>query len=647
MKKIITLPFIFLFLTTFIFGQNIKAEEKQALIQHMNDVNKEWLNQNVSLPILEKEISFPSDQFRIQMHLFLVEKVLRERIVSNLNSVQIYNRNHFLDVLKEYASSGVFPKNIYHQNRQPYFVDHLKTACAVGHLIQKSGDDDLVEKIRKENNFGYLAQLEIEYPEINSWATENGFTTSELAWIQPGYPPASQSYSEVGNGGGVEGKINVMKTNSDGNLLIMAGDFTEVDGVAANSIIGWDGENWQTFGDGVDGEIFTISIKSPWEFYIGGNFSLYGNTEPCNIAYWNGSTWESMQSGEMNGTVYTLLNYGGLVAGGDFQNIDNQPIKYLAKLPNGNNPEWNNYARRLIPGTITYEYIDDAFAVNGAVRSLQNINGHILIGGNFTETAPGLSNSNINSFATKNLSYWYNDNWETGFDDGLESVETTFYGSDGKIYSGGSLEYENDLGIFNAGFWEFSMFEQIGYAEGENRVHGFLEHNGSIYGYGDIQPFFSTIWSKGFVVVGGDFGFGLGGLGALFDKAVRTAEVFQDEIYFAGDFTTVQFSNTNSEFNGLARSPFTGETNSVKEGVFVKNKIQIFNAANQLNIRYEDIEDNTILNLFNLQGQILKSINLPQGSQELEVGLSEWSSGMYVYQVVNNKGKQAGKFHVN
>ena len=656
MEKVITLPFvtlknvllfILLISANIIFAQNIQPEEKQTLFQHLNEVNKEWSKQNVSLDVLENEISFPSDQFRIQMHLILVEKILRERIVTKLTATQISNRNHLLDVLKEYAASGVFPKNIYHQNRQPYFVDHLETACAVGHLIQESGATDLVEKIKSENNFAYLAELEKDYPEINAWANENGFSTEELAWIQPGYPPAAQSYSEVGNGGGVEGKINVMKTSSDGNLLIMAGDFSEVDGVAANSVIGWDGENWQTFGDGVAGEIHAIATQSQGKFYIGGNFILNGNEAFSNIAFWNGTSWEGIQEGEMNGTVYTLLNYGGLIAGGDFQNVDNQPIKYLAKLSSGTNPEWNNHARRLISGTITYEYIDDAFAVDGPVRSLQNIDGHILIGGDFSETAPDISNSNVNSFSTKNLCYWYSNDWETGFDDAPESVETTFHGSDGKIYTGGSLEHENDLGIFNAGFWEYNMFEQIGYDEGENRVHGFIEHNGTIYSYGDIQPFFSMVWSKGFVAVGGDFGSGWGGLGALFDKSVRAAEVFQEEIYFAGDFTSILFSSTNSEFNGLAKSPFLGETNSVEEGVFEKNKIQIFNAENQLNIRYENLGKNTTLNLFNLQGQLLRSINLPQGSHDLEVGLSSWPGGMYVYQVVNEEGKQAGKFHVN
>lgn len=656
MEKVITLPFatlknvLFLFLlisVKSIFAQNIQPGEKQTLFQHLNEVNKEWSKQNISLDILEKEISFSTDQFRIQMHLFLVEQILRERIVTKLTPAQISNRNHFLDVLKKYAASGVFPENIYHQNRQPYFVDHLETACAVGHLIQESGATDLAEKIKKENNFAYLAELETEFPAINSWATENGFTTEELAWIQPGYPPAAQSYSEVGNGGGVEGKINVMKTSADGNLLIMAGDFTEVDGILANSIIAWDGENWLTFGEGVEGEVHAIATQAQGKFYIGGNFILNGAEEFSNIAFWNGTSWEGIQKGEMNGTVYTLLSYGGLIAGGDFQNIDNQPIRYLAKLSSGSDPVWNNYARKNIPGTINYEYIDDAFVVDGPVRSLQNIDGHILIGGDFLETAPDISNANVNSISTKNLAYWYNNDWEAGFDNALESVETTLHGSDGKIYTGGSLEYENDLGIFNAGFWEFNMFEQLGYDEGENRVHGFVEHNGTIYGYGDIQPFFSTVWSRGFVAVGGEFGSQWGGLGALFDKSVRAAEVFQEEIYFAGDFTSISFSLTNSDFAGLAKSPFLGETNSVEEGVFEKNKIQIFNVENQLNIRYENLGKNATMNLFNLQGQILKSINLPQGSHELEVELSSWSGGMYVYEVVNENGKQAGKFHVN
>ena len=64
-----------------------------------------------------------------------------------------------------------------------------------------------------------------------------------------------------------------------------------------------------------------------------------------------------------------------------------------------------------------------------------------MLGGDFSQTAPDISDTDINQISTKNLVYWYNNNWETGFEDALESVQTTFHGSDGKIYTGGSLEY--------------------------------------------------------------------------------------------------------------------------------------------------------------------------------------------------------------
>ena len=330
---------LLLFLSSSIIAQDIQPEENQTLFQHLNSVNKEWSKQNVLLEILEKNISFSSDKFRIQMHLLLVEKVLRERINTKLTTTQVNKRNHFLDVLNKYALSGVFPRNLYHDNRQPYIVDHLETACAVGHLIKESGAAGLVRKIKEENNFAYLIELKDKYQEIDKWVDENGFTIDELAWIQPGYSPASQSYSQVGNGGGVEGKINVMRMSEDGSVLYMAGDFTEIDGVSANSIIAWDGENWITFGAGVEGEIFAIATSSQDKIYIGGNFNLYGSATPTNIAFWNGTNWESLQNGAMNGTVYTLLNnYGELIAGGDFQTIDSKPIKYLAKLSNSANP---------------------------------------------------------------------------------------------------------------------------------------------------------------------------------------------------------------------------------------------------------------------------------------------------------------------
>ena len=42
-------------------------------------------------------------------------------------------RHDLLASLEEYAGQQVFPQNIYHAHRQPYFIDHKGTHCAVGH----------------------------------------------------------------------------------------------------------------------------------------------------------------------------------------------------------------------------------------------------------------------------------------------------------------------------------------------------------------------------------------------------------------------------------------------------------------------------------------------------------------------------------
>ena len=634
---------VFILFSPSVFSQSLLPQTEESLFQHLIEVNQEWEKQSLDLSFLQNKKSFKNDNERIQLHLQLVEKILRKSDVTKLTSQQIANRFHYLDVLNDYWKRGIFPINTFHNQRQPYFVDQQGTACAVGYLVKESGAQEIVDLIQKENNYAYIEELQKHYPELQNWAEQNGFTLDELTWIQPGYFPALQEYRAVGNDEGVAGKINVMKTNTVGDLLIMAGDFSAVDGVPANSIIAWDGEEWITFGNGVEGEIFAIDTKSDGTIYIGGDFVLNDDPNFSNIAYWDGTSWNGLQQGDMQGTVYALSKRNDLIVGGDFQSIDNQDISYLAKY-DFSDQGWNDYSRIYNSETFMFDTVYHAFAVNGPVRSFEKVSNHLLIGGDFSQTAPQVNDTTINQLMIKNLVYWRNENWITGFSEGQNSTQTVYYGTDGKLYVGGSLNEQYDLGIYNAGLWSQGSFARLDTLEGENRIHGFVEFYNNIYAYGDIKavPIIGT-YSDGFVHIGGgELNSTWNGFGGRFDKSVRAAEVFKDEIYFAGDFADAH----GTAVNGLAVSPFSGPASSTHDGIFEKNKIRVYNVENQLMVSYENLQKNANLHLFNLQGQVIKSINLTQGSQTLEIPLSRYAGGMYVYQVVNEQGKQSGKFNV-
>ena len=390
---------IFILFGQSVFSQPLLPQTESSMIQHLIEVNQEWEKKSLDLSLLQTEKSFNNDNERIQLHLQLVENFLRKSDVTHLSDLQIANRFHYLDILNDYWKQGIFPINIYHNQRQPYFVDQKGTACAVGYLVRESGAQEVVDLIQKESNYAYIEDLQKQYPELEKWADQNGFTLDELAWIQPGYPPAYQEYRTVGNDGGVAGKINVMKKNYSGDLLIMAGDFSSVDGVWANSIIAWDGEEWITLGNGVEGEIFAIDTDFNGNVYIGGNFILNDDPNVTNVAYWDGTTWHGLQQGEMQGTVYSVLKKGNLFVGGDFQSVDSQPFSYLAKY-DFNKEEWNNYSQFYIPGTITYDTINNSLVVDGPVYSISEVIGNVLIGGDFTQTAPQVNDDAINQTPT-------------------------------------------------------------------------------------------------------------------------------------------------------------------------------------------------------------------------------------------------------
>lgn len=126
---------------------------------------------------------------RLQTHLRYVEKLLRNKDISSLTVEQKENRKKMLDLLNEYCTAGVFPKNYdYPDQRIPCFIDKHGNICAVGYLIEQTAGRQVAEEINSKFKYEYL--LAMNDPKIDNWIQTSGLTKEECAMIQPAYGPA-------------------------------------------------------------------------------------------------------------------------------------------------------------------------------------------------------------------------------------------------------------------------------------------------------------------------------------------------------------------------------------------------------------------------------------------------------------------------
>jgi hypothetical protein len=153
--------------------------------EHLIEVNAEWSSMDPAMLDNEQVVSFTSEAERIAEHLHRVAERLAAR-PPKVNAWEIVQRRRILlDTLNAYAARGRFPLNADVPGRTPVFIDEAGTACAVGQLMISSGYAELAARIHQEKNHAYIHGIAL--PEVAEWATAHGFTTDELAWIQPTY----------------------------------------------------------------------------------------------------------------------------------------------------------------------------------------------------------------------------------------------------------------------------------------------------------------------------------------------------------------------------------------------------------------------------------------------------------------------------
>ena len=119
------------------------------------------------------------------------------------------------------------------------------------------------------------------------------------------------------------------------NKLYVAGYFTQIDGNPGNSIMSWDGEQWNDLSGGLCNEDATIDNLFVHEdkLYVAGNFDCIGGIEAHDIAVWDGEKWCSIGSSIFTGSVHTIAVWHDTIyVGGGFSAINGAPISRLARF---------------------------------------------------------------------------------------------------------------------------------------------------------------------------------------------------------------------------------------------------------------------------------------------------------------------------
>ena len=129
-----------------------------------------------------------NEDLRIKTHLEYVENLLRQEDISKLSPELQQRRNHLLDLLHDYWTAGVFPRNYdYKAHRNPCFIDKDNTICAVGYLVEQTAGRQVAENINSKHKYDRV--LAMNDNAVDSWIINSGLSNEECAMIQPTYGP--------------------------------------------------------------------------------------------------------------------------------------------------------------------------------------------------------------------------------------------------------------------------------------------------------------------------------------------------------------------------------------------------------------------------------------------------------------------------
>lgn len=600
----------FLFTILFLYGTYV-ATAHTTTFKKLAEVNACWKQQpDIAMSALPV---FPdlSETGWIRLHLALVEKTLRNRATPSLTALQRANRMIALNHLHEYWMSGRFPQNEDYTYRTPIFIDKHNTFCAVGYLVKASGQEDISRRISAKTNLAYVKEM--NYPELDQWATSNGFTKDELAWIQPGYPPSQQAMAV---GGGVDGEVQELYADPTGGKLYVGGTFVNVDGtIEANNIAYVTEQNnvytWHSMSGGTNGPVYAIASFDN-KIFVAGHFSEAGGQSANNVAYWDGTAWHA--AGCTFGTIYDLVVYKNeLYACGAFD--------VCAAMSDVNVAKWNGTLWQQMPGLI------------GRVNTMEVAGDDLLLGGAF-----------LYGTDTADVVKWNAGQYYHAFGNSIQNEVKDFEWYKDTLYAAckqtSPIQLNSSLFQFIGGSWVAPDYTLWGFSSA------------------DGAPAFNSLCvDNSNLMIGGNFNYtpGVGIFAAncvaleqsafnnanwfLVDSAINKLTLFKGALFAGGKFK-YGGGMSGTVLNGMARRAATTGIHDIVNDY----KLNIFpNPVDGREVFIEnDFEANRVM-LTDISGRLLLIAPLQMSSSKQKISLPYLAPGLYLLNISNSKGERAVK----
>ena len=397
------------------------------------------------------------------------------------------------------------------------------------------------------------------------------------------------------------------------NQLFVAGDYT-ADSSNLNNIARWNGSDWQPLDSGMLGGVYAME-EFNGELHIGGYFYNINNiSNTRKIARWDGATFHALAKGiTSGGQVNVMLSYNGnLYAGGSFQAVDSLPIHTIAKW-NGN--AWSSVCN--ITGT---------FAM---VESMAIYNGDLYIGGYFT---------GINGQPMRNIARFDGTSW-SAVGDGLSSdvIALVVDSATNRLYAAGNFTSTGTGAIVfpsNVAYWDGVVWTPVGNGPAI-RPRSLCFYKNYLYAGFTFEAVKTNNDTLKFISQfdGNDWQ----PLGKGVNSSVLALTVFNNDLIVGGGITMAGDSVVNLV------AAYTDTTTSVREINILQQEIKITPNPTKNSIAVTSPVAVTAYSITSPTGQIIKKQN-QKLLKEFSVDTSALPGGLYIFTATMGKQSVSIKF---